>query len=172
MCHHRCPLYLNDPPPGDYGKVSMCLPVAYMYVGVASRPIEPCGCLVLFQSESVWMSFLHSFLLGRGSMGWIWESSAYSYYTRKEEDHERRASLEWNFKSLCSTEKGRSSAQNFLSFILESFGVCSVKHRGCNELDWGPLWPQRWIRCLQHQQSVLGDAELHSTGSGYTFKMN
>lgn len=44
---------------------------------------------VQFPSESVWMSFLKSFLLVREYMGSIQESSAYCYYTWKEEGHER-----------------------------------------------------------------------------------
>lgn len=129
--------------------------VGHMYAGVASQRIEFYGCLALFQSESVRMYFLNSFLLGRGSMGWLWESSAYSYYTQKEEDHERRVSLEWNFKFLCSTEKGRSFTQNFLFFILESFGVCSVQHPWCNKLDWGPPGPQRWTQCCSQSLVML-----------------
>lgn len=165
--------WMTLPAPGDYGMVSMWVSACRLHVCWSCFP--PDWALWLFGAVSVWACvnvFSQQFPTREGEHGLDLRVLSLQLLHSKGRGSWERASLEWNFKSLCSTEKGRSSAQNFLFFILESFGVCSVQHQGCNELDWGPLWPQWWIRCLQHQQSVLGDAELHSTGSGYTFKMN
>lgn len=48
---------------------------------------------MLFQPSSRWMSFLSSFLLVREYMGWVRESSAFCYYTWREEGHERSGIL-------------------------------------------------------------------------------
>lgn len=72
-----------------------------------------------------------------------------------------RGSLEeWNFKSSWSAGRGRSSAQNFLLFILKSSVVCSVQDQGCDEPNVGPHGPHQRIKCFQHRQpSVLSEAE-------------
>ena len=89
---------------------------------------------VLFQPESLWMSFLKSPFLGGI---WLRGSSADCSHTRQQECHEGSGSGV-EFESLWSSGKGTSYAQNFLSFMMESSAVCPVQSQGCDVLDRGP----------------------------------
>lgn len=149
-----------------------CLRVAHMYAGVASHPMESCGCLVLLQSESVWMSFLNSFLPREGERGLALRVLSVQLLLSKGRGSREESISGVEFQVSVLNRKRKKFRPEFSLLYLGELWVRSVQHQRCSELDWGPPRPQRWIRCLQHQQSVLGDAELHPTGPGYTFKMN